>query len=106
MSPEVILRPIKVDDLPLIARVHIDSFPESALTRLGPAVVERYYHWQLTGPHKKVWATGAFVADKCAGFSFCGVFNGSTSGFVNEHKVCLIRSVLVRPQLLFEQTSS
>ncbi|MGB7208349.1 MAG: GNAT family N-acetyltransferase [Pyrinomonadaceae bacterium] len=101
MNPEVILKHLKVKDLPLIAQVHIDSFPDSALTKLGPAVVERYYLWQLTGPHKKVWATGAFVTDECAGFSFSGIFNGSTSGFIYRYKASLIKAVLSRPQLFF-----
>ena len=101
MDREVILKHLEVEDLPLIARVHIDSFPDSALTKLGPEVVELYYLWQLTGPHKKVWATGAFVADECVGFSFSGIFNGSTSGFIHKYKASLIKAVLSRPQLVF-----
>jgi GNAT superfamily N-acetyltransferase len=100
MNPEVILKHLEVKDLPLIAQVHIDSFPDSALTKLGPAVVELYYLWQLTGPHEKVHATGAFVAGDCAGFSFGGIFNGSTSGFIHQYKVFLIKAVLRRPQLM------
>lgn len=101
MDPEVILLAVRMEDLALIARVHVDSFPESALTKLGPSIVERYYHWQLTGPHEKVRATAAFVGDECAGFSFSGIFNGSTSGFVKRYRVALARAVLRRPQLVF-----
>ena len=100
MDPEVILKNLELEDLPLIARVHIDSFPDSALTKLGPAIVELYYLWQLTGPHEKVQATGAFVAGDCAGFSFSGIFNGSTSGFIHQNKAFLIKAVLRHPQLL------
>ena len=100
MSPETILKNLEPKDLPLIARVHIDSFPDSALTKLGSAIVERYYLWQLTGPHKKVHATGAFVTGDCAGFSFSGIFNASTSGFIHQNKAFLIKAVLRHPKLL------
>jgi ribosomal protein S18 acetylase RimI-like enzyme len=100
MKPEIVLRKIEIDDLPKITAVHLDSFPESALTKLGAAIVERYYLWQLTGPHEKVRAVGAFVGNECAGFSFGGVFNGSTSGFIRQNQSFLIREVLLHPWLL------
>ncbi|NOT49401.1 MAG: GNAT family N-acetyltransferase [Acidobacteria bacterium] len=99
MKPEIVLRTLDKNDLPQVARVHIDAFPDSALTKLGPTVVEQYYLWQLTGPHKKVRATGAFVADECSGFSFSGIFNGSTSGFLHKNRLLLIRRVLKHPNL-------
>ena len=101
MNPKVILKSLKTDDLPLIARVHIDSFPDSALSKLGSQVVELYYLWQMTGPHQKVRATGAFVANECAGFSFSGIFHGSTSGFIRQNKSALVKSVVRNPRLLF-----
>lgn len=101
MNPKVILKSLETRDLPIIARVHMDSFPDSALTKLGRAIVELYYLWQLTGPHKKVHAAGAFVAGECAGFSFSGIFNGSTSGFVRRYKLSLFGAVLRHPRLLF-----
>ncbi len=101
MNPEVTLKRVELKDLPSIARVHLVSFPDSALTKLGPTIVELYYRWQLTGPHQKVKATGAFVADECAGFSFSGIFNGSTTGFIHTYKTPLIKAVLSRPLLVF-----
>jgi ribosomal protein S18 acetylase RimI-like enzyme len=101
MKPEIVLRKLEIEDLPQIAVVHINSFPESALTRLGASIVERYYLWQLTGPHEKVHAVGAFVAGDCAGFSFSGKFSGSTSGFIKQNKMFLAKKVLLRPRLLF-----
>ena len=100
MSQKITLRKIELCDLPQIARVHMSSFPASALTKLGHKVVERYYHWQLTGPHPKVWAIGAYDGETCAGFLFGGVFRDSTSGFVANNKLLLITEVLRRPQLL------
>ena len=103
MDDEIVLRSLKPEDLPTVARVHMNSFPESALTRLGSSIVERYYLWQLTGPHEKVRATGAFIGGECAGFSFSGVFSGSTSGFIRRNSAFLIGEVLRRPRLLFNK---
>jgi ribosomal protein S18 acetylase RimI-like enzyme len=100
-NQSVVLKEITKDDLSKVAEVHRDSFPESALTKLGSAIVERYYLWQLTGPHENVHAVGAFVDDNCAGFSFSGVFNGSTSGFLEQNKSFLVNQVLLRPWLIF-----
>lgn len=102
MSPEVVLRRIVRGDLPEIARVHMDSFPDSALTKLGEKTVEFYYDWQLAGTHEKVRATVALVGNKCAGFSFSGIFRGSTSGFVNRYKLHLVLAVLRHPRLIFD----
>ena len=101
MKREVVLKKLQPEDLPHVAGVHINSFPESALTKLGAPIVRRYYLWQLTGSHRKVRAIGAFVGDDCAGFSFSGIFNGSTSGFIQQNKRFLVKEVLLRPWLLF-----
>lgn len=103
MNFKVTIRPILVEDLPLVARLHLDSFPDSALTKLGPAIVERYYQWQLAGPHRKVHAVAAFVAAECAGFSFSGIFSGSTSGFIRRYRANLITAVLRHPHLIFNE---
>lgn len=100
MKPDIQLKKITTANLPQVARVHINSFPDSALTKLGAAIVENYYLWQLTGPHELVWATGAFVIGECAGYSISGVFNGSTSGFIKENRKILIREVLLHPWLM------
>ena len=100
MKQEVVLKKLEPEDLLKVVRVHIGSFPESALTKLGSQIVRRYYLWQLTGPHKKVRATGAFIGDDCAGFSFSGIFNGSTSGFLRQNKKFLIKEVLLHPWLI------
>lgn len=99
-KPKVEIKEIKREDLCKIAKVHIDSFPESALTKLGSAIVERYYLWQLIGPHKNVKSVGAFVDNNCAGFSFSGVFDGSTSGFLHENRGFLVKQVLLHPWLI------
>jgi ribosomal protein S18 acetylase RimI-like enzyme len=98
---EIILKEINENDLPQIVAVHRRSFPDSALTKLGGEIVRRYYLWQLTGPHKKVRAVGAFLDDACAGFSFSGEFSGSTSGFIGRNRNYLIREVALHPWLIF-----
>jgi len=97
---DVVLRDIEFGDLPEVVDVHLDSFPQSALSRLGPSIVDRYYRWQLEGPHKKVRAVGAFRDDKCVGFSFSGEFNGSTSGFLKRNRGYLAGMVMLKPWLL------
>ena len=101
MSNEITLRKLEPADLPQVVSVHLDSFPDSALTRLGAEVVRLYYLWQLDGPHEKVQATGAFAGNDCVGFSFSGIFNGSTSGFIHQNKTALIVNSLMRPWLIF-----
>lgn len=101
MNNEITLRELEPADLPQVVRVHLDSFPDSALTKLGAEVVRLYYLWQLTGPHEKVRATGAFAGKDCVGFSFSGIFNGSTSGFIHQNKSALIVNSLMRPWLIF-----
>lgn len=101
MKQEFVLKELEPEDLRQVVGVHINSFPESALTKLGAKIVRRYYLWQLTGPHRKVRATGAFIGNDCAGFSFSGIFNGSTSGFIQQNKGFLVKEVLLRPWLLF-----
>ncbi|MEQ1761673.1 MAG: GNAT family N-acetyltransferase [Pyrinomonadaceae bacterium] len=102
MKANVILKKLEPADLPKIAAVHMSSFPDSALTKLGASIVERYYLWHLTGPHKRVVATGAFIGDECVGFSFSGIFNGSVSGFIKKNKISLIKGVLMNPQHMLD----
>jgi ribosomal protein S18 acetylase RimI-like enzyme len=100
---EVLLRKIGLDDLSRVAKVHIEAFPESTLSKLGAGVVKRYYAWQLTGPHPTVRATAAYVGDRCVGFSFGGVFNGSVSGFIDRNLAVLVFAALLRPWVLMQR---
>jgi ribosomal protein S18 acetylase RimI-like enzyme len=100
MNPQIVLKKLEVADLVQVARVHISSFPDSALTKLGVEIVRRYYLWQLNPAHEKVWAVGAFAENECVGFSFGGVFNHSVSGFVYRNKTHLAKEVLLHPKFL------
>lgn len=91
--------PVTVDHLGAVAGVHCKAFPDSALTRLGPDLVERYYRWLLTGPHDTV-AIGAFAEDRLVGYVVGGRFRRALSGFVHANRAALVRRVATRPWLV------
>lgn len=93
------IRPLTLADLSGIVAVHQAAFPGSAITRLGPEAVRRYYAWQLTGPHDSQ-NIGAFVDGRLVGFCFGGTFRGALSGYLRENRIFLATRLLVRPWLL------
>lgn len=95
----LLIRELTTKDLDEVATVHANAFPDSALTKLGTAVIRRYYEWQLDGPHD-CYAIGAFNGERLYGFCFGGVFRGSLSGFLNENRLFLMTRILKRPHLL------
>jgi len=86
-------------DLAGVARVHCRAFPSSLLTALGAGAVERYYRWQLEGPHESV-ALGAWAGEELAGFCFAGVFRGALSGFLRRNRTYLAVQMVLRGGLL------
>lgn len=90
---------LSVANLPEIVAVHVQSFPLSATTSLGPEAVRRYYEWQFIGPHRAHYL-GAWVDDQLGGFCFCGKFRGAMGGFLARNKWFLTRRVLLHPWLL------
>jgi ribosomal protein S18 acetylase RimI-like enzyme len=94
------IRPLLESDLAQVTRVHLAAFPESALTRLGAGVVDRYYRWLLLGPHQAL-CNGAFLGDELVGYCFGGKFRGATSGFLQKNRFYLIGLVMIRPWLAF-----
>lgn len=96
--PEAVLRALSRSDSPSVARIHCAAFPNSYLAALGPRTVERYYAWQLLGPHD-VTAVGAYLEGELAGFCFGGVFRGAMSGFLRRNWAFLLGQVLARPVL-------
>lgn len=98
-KPQVCLRELTSNALKEVTRVHLASFPDSALTKLGFEPVRRYYEWQLLGPHD-VTALGAFVEESLAGFCFGGIFRGATSGFLNKNRTYLAYRLLTHPWLI------
>ncbi len=96
---KVVVRRLEVDDLDAVVRIHMAAFPKSALTLLGAGAVRRYYTWQLLGPHD-VTASGAFIGSNLVGYSFSGVFQGATSGFLKKNRWYLMIRVLSHPWLI------
>jgi ribosomal protein S18 acetylase RimI-like enzyme len=92
-------RPITLDDLPAVARLHRLAFPDSALTALGAEAVRRYYHWQLTGPHEVV-ALCIEDHQKLTAFCFGGIFRLSLLGFLRNNRRFLLYLVATRPWVL------
>lgn len=95
----VSIRPLNDADLTVVARIHIQAFPGSALTHLGYEAVRRYYEWQLHGPHDAE-RYAVVNGDDIVGFCFCGKFRGALSGFVKKNRFYLIGQILLRPWLL------
>lgn len=98
-KPSVYIRPLAVQDLPDVARIHMQAFPDSALTKLGREAVRRYYEWQIIGPHEAL-NIGAYDQDNLLGFCFSGVFHGALGGFLEKNRAFLIRRVISHPWLL------
>lgn len=98
------LRKIDFDDLDKVAEIHIAAFPESAWTKLGKEVVKKYYKWQMDASHPLVLAKGVFLGERCVGFCFSGIFNGSTSGFLHKNKNLLVTRVCLKPWLVLSAT--
>jgi ribosomal protein S18 acetylase RimI-like enzyme len=82
-------------DVGRVARMHCRAFTSSLLTALGAGAVERYYRWQLEGPHDSV-ALGAWVGHELAGFCFAGVFRGALSGFLRRNRTYLAVQMVLR----------
>ena len=76
------IRLLSNDDLKNVAILHRLAFPSSALTKLGIETVQRYYKYQLEGPHDAC-CCGVFIDYQLVGFCFAGVFRGAETGFFN-----------------------
>lgn len=94
-----ILRALGPSDLPSVAAIHCAAFPSSWLTKLGSAAVERYYAWQMQGPHE-AYVFGATIDGKLAGFCFSGVFPTAIAGYVRQNWAFLAWGLLTHPSLL------
>lgn len=95
----IVVREITLGHLNSVASVHLQAFPDSALTKLGQEAVRRYYEWQLIGPHDCL-AIGTFDNDTLIGICFGGVFRGALGGFLEKNRAFLICRVVTHPQLL------
>jgi ribosomal protein S18 acetylase RimI-like enzyme len=99
VKSKILIRILESYDLQSITAVHLASFPEAALSKLGAGSVKRYYDWQLTGPHDVV-PLGAFQESHLCGFCIGGVFRGATGGFIRRHRMYLLFRVVTHPWLI------
>ena len=99
VAPAYKLRELTSRDLPGVATVHLRAFPGSALTSLGHEVVQRYYNWQLAGPHEVV-AIGITDSEGLTAFCFAGVFHGSLTGFLMKNWPYLLTRIALHPWIL------
>jgi ribosomal protein S18 acetylase RimI-like enzyme len=99
MNDGVSLRRLEPLDLPEVSSIHTVAFPSGVLTKLGSCVIQKYYEWQMLGPHE-VYTCGAFLDGKCVGFYVGGSFRGATSGFLRHNQWFLVKHLLSRPWLI------
>lgn len=99
MEEDIQIRGLTTEDLQAVSTIHCKAFPESALTNAGVEVTQRYYQWQLLGPHDVV-ALAAIRGTELLGFCFGGVFRGAMSGFLHKNRVFLTIRILTHPWLV------
>lgn len=91
------IAPLAIGDLPDVVRIHQEAFPDSALTLMGPTIVERYYRWQLIGDHPDPIAVGTWLDGNLAGFLFGGVRRDAVSGFARRFLPAVVIAALRHP---------
>ena len=96
---DIIIKNIADDELPSVAEIHINAFPDSLITKLGSECVTEYYRWQLLSPDK-VFAIGAFMNDRLVGYCYGGVFSMALGGFIKRNKSLVFKQLLSKPMIL------
>jgi ribosomal protein S18 acetylase RimI-like enzyme len=86
--------------IPAVVRLHGRVFPDSVLTELGSEALDRYYRWQLLGPHEVV-AFGVELSGDLVGLLVGGRFRGSMIGFVKGNASFLVGRIARRPSIAF-----
>ena len=95
-----VIKELEEEDLVAVASIHMQAFPNSALTKLGFEPVRRYYEWQMIGPHETL-IIGAFNEGKMVGFCVGGIFRGALGGYLDKNRNFLIRKIVTHPWLVF-----
>jgi len=95
----VFIRNLNARDLPAVADLHTQAFPESLLTRMGKQLICKYYEWQSQPPNE-CNAIGAFDGDELVGFCYSGSFRDAEVYFVIRHWYLAIPAVVKEPGLL------
>lgn len=90
------------EDLIDVARVHINAFPKSFLSKLGIGAIRRYYEWQMIGPHNH-YNIVAELDGKLVGFCVGGISRGAMIGFLKKYRFYLAIKLLSKLYLLFHK---
>lgn len=88
---------ITLRDLPAVVRVHMEAFPDAAMTHLGSRVVERYYRWQLIGDHPRPLAVGVWQGGALVGFLVGGWRKDAVSGFARRFLPTVVAGAVTHP---------
>lgn len=96
------IRPVSTGDLRAVARVHIAAFPESALSSLGPSVVEAYYAFRFDVAVGLV-ALGAWEEDELIGFVVAGSFSRGLREFFRRCWSKILLATARRPWVLLRR---
>jgi ribosomal protein S18 acetylase RimI-like enzyme len=76
-------------DCEKIARVHLDAFPNSTLTKFGKKCVIKYYEWQFTDIskyNKLIYAYGIVEKDHLLAYTIFGKPRIALFGFIKNNK--------------------
>jgi ribosomal protein S18 acetylase RimI-like enzyme len=91
-------RPLAASDLRASAAIHVDAFPDAAISQLGLATAERYHASLLARPD--IHALAAFSAGRLAGFCFGGTARDVEGAFLRQNLWFIARELLRQPSLL------
>lgn len=93
-------RPLAPSDLRASATIHVEAFPDAAISQLGLGAAERYHANLLA--RDDVHALAAFSADRLAGFCFGGTARDVEGAFLREN-LWFIGAQLLKSPSLFAQ---
>lgn len=102
MTHNYLIKPLSVEDLDRVARIHIQSFPESTLSHFGKTLVKEYYTLNMSEPNE-CYAIGAFSEVELVGFCFAGVFRDVKSAFIRKNWFLILTKLISKPWLLFDK---
>lgn len=92
------VRPLSLGDLDAVVRVHRQAFPDSAVTLLGPRVIDCYYRWQFIGSHPSPFAAGTWSNGELVGFVFGGLRREAVTGYARRFLPVILLGAVTHPR--------
>ena len=96
------LKIIELSDLDSVAKLHLNSFPNSLLSLLGVESVIKYYRWQFDSG-AEIYPLGMFVENKLIGYCIGGNFKAALGGFLGQNKLFHAVSILRNPKVILNK---